>query len=388
VDLILALSVPTTSTTSTIDLFRWIFFTVYSVEIVLKITALGPTTFLCKERSKINAIDTTLICSVVVLFSLDLTNVIEADSPFYTGLLKVRYFRLITHVMTAMSWFMTRRSHKHTFSKSMQKITNVVSRSLASMYNIFEVWFVLTLIWSAVGVAMFAQSADNNNNNNNNNNNQIHFSQHLYGLNDHSNFNDFFHSFLSLLRISTYDHWSELYKGCLELHGGSSGSSSGLHAVYTFLTALYFVSYIIITGPLLKALSVAVLYVVVVVVVVRCCSLLFVVVRCCLLLFVRCSLFVRCLLLFVRCLLLFVRCSFVARSLLVRCSFVVRSMKHVLFIFYVLWYLILVRSCLLLAHDLLLFCRYSQFVRLKSMNESKTMLSTRDKEAFTSVWLQ
>jgi len=337
VDLILALSVPTTITTSTIDLFRWIFFTVYCVEIVLKITALGPTTYLCKERNKINAIDTTIICSVVVLFSLDLTNVIEADSPFYTGLLKVRYFRLITHVMTAMSWFMTRRSHKHTFSKSMQKITNVVSRSLASMYNIFEVWFVLTLIWSAVGVAMFAQSADNNNNNNNNNNNQIHFSQHLYGLNDHSNFNDFFHSFLSLLRISTYDHWSELYKSCLALHGGSG--SSGLHAVYTFLTALYFVSYIIITGPLLKALSVAVLYVV-------CCG---------------CS------------------CSLL---------FVVRSRKHVLFIFYVLWYLILVCSCLLLAHDLLLFCRYSQFVRLKSMNESKTMLSTRDKEAFTSVWLQ
>ena len=177
----------------------------------------------------------------------------------------------------------------------MQKITNVVSRSMASMYNIFEVWFVLTLIWSAVGVVMFAQSAETTTTiprieNNDNNNNQIHFSQHLYGLNDHSNFNDFFHSFLSLLRISTYDHWSELYKGCLELHGGSSSGSSGLHAVYTFLTALYFVSYIIITGPLLKALSVAVLY--------------------------------------------------------------------------------------------------SQFVRLKSMNESKTMLSTRDKEAFTSVWLQ
>lgn len=239
------------------NVIRWMLFSLYFIEIILKILALGLMTY---YKSKLNVFDSFIICLVFFLGLLEVFELIPRDSPLHTGVLKFRYFHLITHVLPTLK-LCVKKSHR-----SIYKIQSVIRHSYQSISNIVELWFVITLIYSAIGVSMFARSSIqlkrarqisslyyNSGAFNHTNVNHYYYSQVTYGLNDHSNFDDIFHSFFSLLRISTYDHWSELYKSCIDLLDSDN-------TTYHVITSLYFVSYILVTGPILKALAISVLY--------------------------------------------------------------------------------------------------------------------------------
>jgi hypothetical protein len=262
VDMLLALSVPQLSVNisenqllKNVDhVLRILFFAIYFIEIMLKLIALGPKIYLC-STSKVHLIDTSVVMTVVLLWLLSLGGVIDSESLFYTALLKARYFRLITHLITSLSWFAN--TSQRTLS-TIKKLTEVVTRSFAALMNVVEVWFLITLVWSVVGVAMFARSTSSVDTPDHRN--TLHFNNHTiivphgysdttYGINGYSHFDDMPHAFLTLIRMATIDHWSELYRSCVRMNPS-----------YSLFTSVYFVLYLIVTGPILKSLSIAVLY--------------------------------------------------------------------------------------------------------------------------------
>ena len=285
-DMMLALSVPNNSSVSESTdntqllhtVVRFVFFSIYTIEIVLKMVALGPKIYLCRgsrngsrnSKNIINLIDTLLILIVFILFISSSILDSKKQSTLFTLLLKLRYFRLMTHFVVCVNWF--------AFSKSTSKINStiyqlkeVVTKSSRAIFNIIEFYLLITGIWCVIGVCMFARNTNTNTNNNNNidinsSSNLVNlvnrttiqsypvvmngngYSDVTYGMNENNNFDNIFYSFITLIRIATIDHWSELYRSCLRINSN-----------YT-LTSLYFIIYIIITGPILKSLSIAVLY--------------------------------------------------------------------------------------------------------------------------------
>ena len=249
---------------------RFVFMGVYIFEVSLKLIALGPSVYLLS--SKYNAVDTGLIALCVVLWLFSLFGWIDSNDPVYTSLLKVRYFRLVTHFVSLGGWLSNQiASQSSRAGTTLKMIKDVVSSSMYAVGNIIELWFLVTIVWAVIGVSMFARwppssslsslsspaspsspsslqeravaAAQEQTKINEG------YSTITYGINDNTNFDSFPQAFLALVRIGMIDHWSELYRSCTRANPDTS-----------FLTSIYFVFYIILISTFIKSMGVAVIY--------------------------------------------------------------------------------------------------------------------------------
>ena len=278
-DMILSLSLPQSVQATSLmggepnpySVIRLVFFFIYLVEWVFKLVALGPSAYICTSDF-ITILDTVALLFVAVLLFYGWARALEGNSVLFVhSLLKIRYLRLVTHLMATLIGMShlrhsvnsntneIRHDRLHNF-RSFWNLKHVFSRALPSLSNILMVLAVFVGTYAVIGCCLFA------------NNEPLRplnlgkTSQTLFAAysptiaspsklyREHGGsyrpFDDFWHSLLSLLRILTKDHWSEIYFESTASHG----------SVFTFAAAIYFLGFLIMTGPILGSLAISVVY--------------------------------------------------------------------------------------------------------------------------------
>ncbi len=152
------------------DVINYIFLVIFSLEAVLKISCMGTDYF----SDSWNFFDFFIVCLTCTTLILQYGNIMNIGSG--TSILRVfrlgRVFRLINR------------------AKSLRMIFNTFLITLPSLFNIGALLLLVIFIYTILGVELFAYIRLQEN------------------LTIDANFQTFFDSFITLLRVSTGEGWN------------------------------------------------------------------------------------------------------------------------------------------------------------------------------------
>ena len=297
-DMLLALSLPQSLQSSSLSIsegvhpyavIRLVFFFIYLIEWVAKVVALGPSVYLCQSDLAVVS-DTIALVGVAgfLLYSAFFgADGAHANSMLYIhAFLKIRYLRLVTHLIVTLGTLVGSGMHRMNYAsnrssnelrddrlagnllgfRSLWSVKQVFSRSLPALSNIAMVLGVFTGVFAVIGCCLFPNvepatwktfqhgggTLDANATLASGTYASIQAS--TFGVaGAHStgstHFGDFGHSLLALVRVMSVDHWSEIYHDCVSAGGTAEGAAG-----------IFFISFIVLTGPILGSLSASVVY--------------------------------------------------------------------------------------------------------------------------------
>eukprot|EP00347_Sterkiella_histriomuscorum_P013804 403363301 len=205
-----------------LDFFNLAFFTIFGVELVLKLTGLGLTFYF---KDKFNLFD-----SIVVFVSMiDITLQYASKESSVSGgaISALRVFRVIRIFQLAKIW------------KNFQNLLRVISNTVKDISNISILIFLFIFTYTLLGMDLFAYQLRLNEIDS-----VLTFSDDA--LSPQSTFNSFIRSFISVFIVLANDGWTNIY-------------FDHYRAVGSITASFYFISLMIIGQYILLNLFIAIL---------------------------------------------------------------------------------------------------------------------------------
>ncbi|CAF3788788.1 unnamed protein product [Rotaria socialis] len=213
---------------SALDYCNYVFTSVFIVESISKIVALGPLRYF---KDKWNQLDTMIV--VLSIGGIAMEKMKNGQVlPINPTLIRVMRVLRIARVLKLLK-----------MAKGIRALLDTVIQALPQVGNLGLLFFLLFFIFAALGVELFGKLECSD--------------QHpCLGLDKHAHFKDFGMAFLTLFRIATGDNWNGIMKDALRQDDSPQGAKSQF---MTILAPIYFVIFVLMAQFVLVNVVVAVL---------------------------------------------------------------------------------------------------------------------------------
>ncbi|CAF0857877.1 unnamed protein product, partial [Rotaria sordida] len=211
-----------------LDYCNYVFTTVFIIESISKIIALGPFRYF---KDKWNQLDITIVILSIAGIFLEKINSGHI-LPINPTLIRVMRVLRIARVLKLLK-----------MAKGIRALLDTVIQALPQVGNLGLLFFLLFFIFAALGVELFGKL-------------ECSEERPCTGLDKHAHFKDFGMAFLTLFRIATGDNWNGIMKDALRQDDSPHG---GKNQFMTALAPIYFVIFVLMAQFVLVNVVVAVL---------------------------------------------------------------------------------------------------------------------------------
>lgn len=213
-----------------LQIFNYFFTSVFILEAVMKIVALGILRYL---RDRWNQLDIFIVILSIVGIILEemKTNVI----PINPTIIRVMRVLRIARVLKLLK-----------MAKGIRSLLDTVIQALPQVGNLGLLFFLLFFIFAALGVELFGRL-------------ECSEKHPCEGLSEHAHFRNFGRAFLTLFRVATGDNWNGIMKDTLRTDCDSSDSCLQNCCVNHIIAPVYFVVFVLMAQFVLVNVVVAVL---------------------------------------------------------------------------------------------------------------------------------
>ncbi|CAM4888615.1 unnamed protein product [Rotaria socialis] len=212
----------------TLDYCNYVFTSVFTIELISKIIALGPFRYF---KDKWNRLDIVIVVLSIVGIALEKMNNGHIW-PINPTLIRVMRVLRIARALKLVK-----------MAKGIRSLLDTVIQALPQVGNLGLLFFLLFFIFAALGVELFSKLECSD-------------ERPCSGLDKHAHFKDFGMAFLTLFRIATGDNWNGIMKDTLRQDDSSHGGKSNLMSA---IAPIYFIIFVLLAQFVLANVVVAVL---------------------------------------------------------------------------------------------------------------------------------